>query len=183
MERTREQLFAVLLREHEPGLLAFVRACVYHPGDADDLVQDTFLAAWQQLHEYDLDRPFAGWLRGIAKHKVIDYFRACQTGRRRVHSLPPEAVAAVADELERLNRPPRGEVYRDCFAALRTCLEALPERDREVVERAYRQRQNCTTIADQLGHTADAVRKRLQRARAALRDCILSKLQMEAVDV
>ncbi len=45
MERTREQIFAVLVREHEPGLRAFVRACVFEAADADDLVQETFLTA------------------------------------------------------------------------------------------------------------------------------------------
>lgn len=179
MTRTREELFAVLVGEHQLGLAAFVRACVQDAADADDLVQETFVAAWQRLDEYDRARPFAGWLRGIARHKLTDYFRNSTARRQHVRVLPAEAVAAIADEFERLNRPARGEVYRDCFAALQACLQALAEADRAIVERAYRQSQTCGSIAAQLGQTVEAVKKRLQRARAQLRECILSKLAAE----
>ncbi len=183
MQRTREDLFAVLVREHEAGLLAFVRACVHDAADADDLVQDTFVTAWAQLAEYEVDRPFAAWLRGIARNKIADYFRRSTAQRRHVHILPPEAVAGIADEFERLSRPARGEVFRDCFAALRECLETLSAAEREVVERAYRQNQTCRTIAGEVGEGVEAIKKRLQRARAALRDCILGKLGPEALHV
>lgn len=177
-----EQLFAVLIREHEPGLAAFVRAAVHGPADTDDLVQDTFVAAWNGLDAYDPARPFAAWLRGIARHKLLDYFARCSAERPHAHVLPPEAVAALADEFQSLNRPARGEAYRDCFAALQECLTALSRQEREIVERAYREDQPCRVIADQLGHSVEAIKKRLQRARAALRDCILSKLGPEVVD-
>lgn len=183
MEKTREALFGVLVHEHDLGLRAFVRACTQNAAEADDLVQETFITAWRRLDEYDRARPFAGWLRGIARHNVNAYFRERAALRQHEHVLSPEAVAAIADEFERLNRPPRGEVYRDCFAALRECLETLGGAEREVVHRAYRDNQACRAIAGDLGQTVEAVKKRLQRARAALRDCILSKLEMEAVDV
>ena len=181
MERTREQLFAVLVHEHQLGLWAFVRSCVHAPADADDIVQETFAAAWQDLAAYDVNRPFAAWLRGIARHLIADYFQRLAAQGQREHILPPEAVADLASEFARFNRPARGEVYRDCFAALQECLAVLATSDREIVQRAYRENQTCRTIADQLGHTVEAVKKRLQRARSALRDCILSKLGPEGV--
>ena len=181
MEKTREDIFAVLVREHQLGLTAFVRACVHDRSDAEDLVQEVFVAAWRELEAYDSARPFAGWLRGIAKHRLADYFRRNAANQRHVQALPPEAVANLADEFERLNRPARGEVYRDCFAALRECLAALSSAEREAIQRAYRDNQPCRTIATCLGQSVEAIKKRLQRARAALRDCILGKLGPEAV--
>ncbi len=181
MERTREQLFAVLVHEHQLGLSAFVRSCVHDPADADDIVQETFVTAWQDLAAYDLNRPFAAWLRGIARHLIGDYFQRLADQGRHVHTLPPEAVANLASEFARFNRPARGEVYRDCFAALQECLTGLPASDREIVQRAYRENQTCRTIANHLGRKVEAVKKRLQRARAALRDCILAKLGPEGV--
>jgi len=181
MQRTREELFAILIREHELGLSAFVRSCVHDPAEADDLVQETFVTAWRDLEAYDPARPFAAWVRGIARHKIGDYFQRSARQGRRVHILPPEAVADLAVEFERFNRPARGEVYRDCFAALQECLAALSASDREIVQRAYREDQTCRVIASQLGRTVEVVKKRLQRARAELRDCILSKLGPEGV--
>jgi len=179
MGNSRRDLFAVLVREHQLGLLAFVRACVHETSDADDIVQETFVTAWRKLDEYDRDRPFSGWLRGIAKNHILAYYRLCASRRRRVRTLPPEAVAAIADEFARLNRPVRGEVYRDCFAALRECLAALAKEERDIVRRAYRENEPCRAIAAHVGCTVEAVKKRLQRARARLRDCILGKLAAE----
>lgn len=48
-----KDVFAILVREHELRLLAFVRACVADPAGADDIVQETFIAAWWQLARYD----------------------------------------------------------------------------------------------------------------------------------
>lgn len=181
MKRTREELFAVLVREHERGLLAFVRACVHDRGDAEDLVQETFVAAWRQLERYDPERPFSNWVRGIAQNKIVDYCRAHAGSRPQVHVIAPEAVAAIADEFERLNSLGRGEADSACFAALRDCLAALAKEDREIVDGVYRERQTCHAIADRLGRTLEAVKKRLQRARAQLRDCIVGKLTREVV--
>jgi RNA polymerase sigma-70 factor len=181
MERTRQQLFAVLVHEHQPGLWAFIRACVHDRADADDIIQETFAAAWQDLAAYDVQRPFAAWLRGIARHQIADYFQRAAAQGRRMHILPPEAVSTLASEFARFNRPARGEVYRDCFAALQECLAVLSTAERQIVQRAYRQNQTCRTIAGQLGRSVEAIKKRLQRARSALRDCILSKLGPEGV--
>jgi RNA polymerase sigma-70 factor (ECF subfamily) len=182
MARTREELFGVLVREHELGLLAFVRACVHDAADADDLVQETFVTAWQQLEKYDHARPFAGWVRGIAKHKILAYFRSSASARRHLRLLSPDSVEAVANEFEQFSQPPRGEVYRDCFAALRACLETLAKDDREIVRRVYEDNESCRIISDQLGKTVDSIRKHLQRARAQLRECVLGKLKLETTN-
>lgn len=182
MQPTREELFALLVREHERGLLGFVRACLHDPAEAEDLVQETFVTAWRQLGQYDPERPFGGWVRGIARNKILAHFRVCARAHPRVRVLSPDAVAAVADEFERLNHPSDCESENDCFAALRECLTVLSSSDREIVRRAYREDQTCRTIAEQLGRTFEWVKKRLQRARAELRDCILGKLELETTD-
>lgn len=178
MVRDREQIFEILVREHELALLAFVRACVYDRGAAEDLVQETFLAAWRQLEEYDENTPFARWLRGIARYKILAHYRASRTAARHVQILDPDRIAAIAAEFDRLI-PRRGDAISDTLAALCECLAALEEGDHDIVRRTYEQRQTCRAIADQLGQTVEAIKKRLQRARARLRDCILGKLKTE----
>ncbi len=178
MVRDRVQIFEILVREHELALMAFVRSCIYDSGAAEDLVQETFLAAWRQLTEYDESTPFAHWLRGIAKNKILAHYRNSATAGRHVRILDPATIAAVADEFERLI-PRRGDAMAETLGALEECLAALSAFDHEVVRRVYHHGQTCRGIADQLGKTADAIRKRLQRARAQLRDCIVGKLKTE----
>jgi DNA-directed RNA polymerase specialized sigma24 family protein len=92
--------------------------------------------------------------------------------------LTPDQLDAISNEFDRLI-PGRGDVIGETLAALRQCLTTLSAAQRDVVRRAYEQKQTCRAIADQLGHSIEAVKKRLQRARAQLRDCILGKLKME----
>ena len=179
MALDHERIFEILVREHELALLAFVRTCVYDRGAAEDLVQDTFLAAWNQLEEYDENTPFARWLRGVAKNKIPAYCRASATAAKHVQILDPDRITAIASEFNRLI-PRRGDTIGDTLDALEECLAALPAADHEVVRMAYHRRQTCRVIANQLGHTVEAIKKRLQRARTQLRDCILGKLKTEA---
>src|SRR5438034_8469489 len=43
---------------------------------ADDVVQDVFLAAWENLRAYRGNSSLQSWLMGIARNKVKDYYRA-----------------------------------------------------------------------------------------------------------
>jgi RNA polymerase sigma-70 factor len=176
--RSKEGLFEILMREHEAGLLAYVRACVDDDAAADDLVQETFLAAWRQLDQYDSARPFARWLRGIARNKILEYLRSTTTRWQHVRVLTPEALEEISAVFEPLTH--QGGTFSDCLDVLRDCLRALQARDHEIIQRTYRQEQTCWTIAEQMGQNVEAIKKRLQRARAQLRDCILSKIGMEA---
>ncbi|GMV97818.1 MAG: sigma-70 family RNA polymerase sigma factor [Phycisphaerae bacterium] len=177
-----EKSFEVLVREYEPALRAFVIACLCRRYDvvdettASDLVQETFVAAWREFDRYDNSRPFAAWLRGIARNKILMHARSAATADQHVRFLSPEAVEAISDSFAPLTR--RGDTFSECLSALRTCLAVLSGTDRRIIEDAYGRRQSCPTIADQLGQSADAVRKRLQRARLQLRECILAKLRM-----
>src|SRR5207245_2054140 len=52
------------------------------PQDADDIQQEVFRAVVTSLDKFRLDRPgdtFRGWLRGITKNKLLDYYRRRQT--------------------------------------------------------------------------------------------------------
>ena len=124
MQRTREDVFEILVREHEPALSAFLRSCVLDLAAAEDLTQETFLAAWHQLDQYDENHPFANWLRGIARNKALAYYRRAATAGRRVRTLDPKALAAVADQFDRLI-PGRSDASAETLPALRQCLANL----------------------------------------------------------
>jgi len=181
MERTREGIFEILVREHQPALLAFVRSCIQDAHTAEDLTQEAFVAAWNRLEDYDKARPFAPWLRGIARNKILEYRRSVATRLRHVSVLRPEQVDAVVGEFERLI-PGRGDSINETLTALNDCLAALPARHRDLIHRVYRENQTCGTIAARLEQTIEAIKKQLQRVRAQLRDCILGKLAAKAAD-
>lgn len=159
--------FESLVRRHKGSLYRLIRRYVGHADDAYDLVQDTFIAAWEALHRYDSGRPFLPWLRTIALNKCRDFGRR-QTFRRwimRAYAAEPstsqelvegEAVGAqAARDDERLRR-------------LDQAIATLPA--------AYKEPLLLTTVggltqeaaAAQLRVSTKAVEMRLRRARRKL---------------
>ncbi len=61
--------------EHGDGLYRFSLLRVGDQTLAEDLVQETFLAALQSWESYKGQAPIRGWLLGIMKHKIVDHFR------------------------------------------------------------------------------------------------------------
>lgn len=85
------QLFGQLYERHVDRIYNYCLARTGDVEDAQDLTADIFLAAMENIHRYDVKRSFAGWLYGIAHHKVIDHYRR----RRPTTSL--DLVAEIRD--------------------------------------------------------------------------------------
>jgi RNA polymerase sigma-70 factor (ECF subfamily) len=168
--------FEILVREHHRGLMAYALSLVRDEGAAEDIVQDAFLAAFENLARFDVRRDFGRWLRGIARIKYLERAR-----RRR--ETPVES--AILDEIERQHAEwdrARFEEGGDVFAALKRCLDRLSELARKTVDSFYMRRLSCAAIAKALATSEVAVRKRLERARESLGRCIRRELGPGGVD-
>jgi RNA polymerase sigma-70 factor (ECF subfamily) len=164
-------LFEILVRENADSLMAFLHASVYDDAAAEDLFQDTMLIAWRKLAEYDRSRPFGAWLRGIAKRLVLAHYR--KSAREEV--CPGEQVLDCLDQrMAQVDRQP-GDTFDEKIEALRDCIQRLAPLYQEPIELHYRQRKTSEWIAGHLATTADAVQKRLQRARLQLAECLQRK--------
>ena len=81
--------FGRLVHLHQQGLRAFLRRL--SPNDADDLAQETFVFAWEQIGRFDPARSFRPWLFGIG-------WRKYREGRRSwLRLLTREGKAAAPD--------------------------------------------------------------------------------------
>lgn len=69
-----------MVRQHQQALRAFLRRLTGNSAEADDVAQDSFIFAWEQIHRFDPARPFRPWLFGIAWRK----YRARRRGWRRL---------------------------------------------------------------------------------------------------
>ena len=66
---------SALIDRHLSRLRAFLTARCGNAAEADDLAQDVFLAVCRGIQAYDEERPFTGWLYGIARKKLADFWR------------------------------------------------------------------------------------------------------------
>ena len=92
-----ERAFNELVDRHQQAVRQFVRRVV-GPGDADDVAQETFLAAWTQARSFRRGSAVRSWLFGIAWRKAKDLQRVgLRRGRRDTAWLAEAGVAAHGD--------------------------------------------------------------------------------------
>ena len=164
-----QDVFEILMREHADMLSAYLRTALTSPVDIDDVFQETMIVAWKRLAEFDRTRPFGPWLRGIARNHVLAHFR-------KRTSMPswctPEVLDAVDRRFERLSEK-SGDTFRDRADALLDCIRKLSERLRQVIELGYGRSMSFRQIANAIETPEDTVRKRAERARLQLHDCLM----------
>jgi RNA polymerase sigma-70 factor, ECF subfamily len=122
--------------------------------DAEDVTQDTFVAALQRMSTYDPAQALGPWLRTIARNRAIDLLR------RRART--PELEVGQGQSAEAI------AIDRIEAEHLRATLAHLPARDRALLVLRYWEDQPVDAIARAMGMTDGAVRVALLRARRTL---------------
>jgi RNA polymerase sigma-70 factor (ECF subfamily) len=155
----------------QPAVSAYITANVVDMHHADDLVQEVAQAVAEKIGSYDRGRSFTAWALGIARNRLLKYYRTRSRDRL---VLSEVALERLAVSVERVNQ--QAEERRE---ALRTCLEEVRGRRRTVLDLRYGEGSKVNDIAEQLGMSASAVSVMLFRVRAALMTCVERQLNNE----
>lgn len=132
------------------------------PEVAEEVTQDVFVAAWSSRDRYDPGRgSLAGWLIGVARHKVTDALRSQQRVTARVERAASVAGGTTATPPE-VDQVAERLMVADGLAALR------PE-VREVVELAFYSDLTHEQIAERTGRPLGTVKSYIRRSLATLR--------------
>jgi RNA polymerase sigma-70 factor (ECF subfamily) len=149
-----------------------VRACLAgHLSSVDiveDLAQETFIAAYEHLGEFDLDQDFGPWIKGIARNKMLMHLRRTYQHGEALEKLKAKAAEKVFDEVVRLQSSDDGRAVD----ALRRCFEKLPQRIMGVLRARYFDRESVTAIAGRHRTTVSAISSLLFRGRKELQGCM-----------
>lgn len=167
---TDRTAFEILVREHGDMLMAYLRSLCNDDDVVDEAFQQTVIDTWQSLDQFDRTRPFAPWFRGIGRNRLLVLLRSRGRLRRRLAEFE-ELVSARFTQLDRLP----GDSFPERLVALRECMAALPEGQRDAIDLVYGREQDTHTAATNLGLDWETLRKRVQRARQALADCLRGK--------
>jgi RNA polymerase sigma-70 factor len=166
-------LFEILMREHVDSVRAFLLASVRDTVAVEDLVQETFLTAWQVLDRYDRKLPFGPWVRGIATKLLLNHRR--KLGRSRVHYCDEALLGGIDEGVGAMQKLP-GDTFDEKLDALRGCLQRLTGPQRDSIQLHYEHGLHCKEIAERLGIGFEAVKKHLQRGRSQLHQCLAGKI-------
>jgi RNA polymerase sigma-70 factor (ECF subfamily) len=153
-----------------------VFAFIYHllngaRADAEEIWQDTFVAALRALPGYRGQSRLSSWLCGIARRKVVDFHRRRGGTREPVSSVPPEQLLDLMD-----SGPLPDEVLQQGAARARVveALAGLPVDYRNALIARYVDGQPVDEVARRLGRSYKATESLLSRGRTALRDLLRS---------
>ena len=154
-----ERAFNQLIDRHQYGVRTFLRRLV-SMADADDIAQETFLAAWTHADTYRGVASVRSWLFAIAWRKAKDsHRRRFRQREREAHY--HEMLSADSDGLGAEDR-----------IALRQALALLPLEQRAVLTLCLANDFTHSEAADALGMPLGTVKSHVQRARERLRTAL-----------
>ncbi len=162
-----DEAFTKLVEEHQTHVYNLCYRMLGEPESAEDAAQETFLRAYQNLHRYDRNRPFATWLLSIGAHYCIDRLRRRKLA---VFSMDEENEDGAVFEIADASSPdPEAEsVKREDRSRLHHLMRELDDTDRAAVIMRYWYDYSEIEIAESLRLTVSAVKSRLHRSRRAL---------------
>jgi RNA polymerase sigma-70 factor (ECF subfamily) len=179
------------LLEHGNALLRYALARVGDSATAEDLVQETLVAAVTQLAQFAGDSSMKTWLVGILRHKIMDHYR----WRERHPGDHPPASMDVSDDdtdpwftrlgawrvdpnvgLEVLDDDPAKVLERSQLrAALQLCIAELPKKLHRVFILRELEELDPDTVCTTTNLSRDSLVVFLYRARQSLRACLQKK--------
>jgi RNA polymerase sigma-70 factor (ECF subfamily) len=154
--------FDAIVKQYMRQAFQLAYRVVNHREDAEDLVQESFLAAYQYLDSYDATRPFGPWLMRIVMN------RGANLRRSRARRVTEPEVDAVSTAPSALDESERAEAR----VMLERALGTLSERQRMIVTLFDVDGMTSTEIGDMLDLSPGTVRWHLHEARRTLRGAL-----------
>jgi RNA polymerase sigma-70 factor, ECF subfamily len=180
LERAQEgdvDAFESLVERHKDRLYGLALRMTRSEADAAEVVQDTFLAAYQNLKHFRGEAAFGSWVHRIAANNALMRLRH----QRVVEAATEELLApeftergslAEVPEVDWSRRADEKVLDEELGRAIRQGTDSLPEGYREVFLLKDVEGMSYEEISEMMGISVAAVKSRLHRARLALREKI-----------
>lgn len=163
--------FRHIVREYGLGVRGFIASQLYHLDDVDDLAQDVFLAAFENLGSFRKGDEFGAWLRGIARNKVKMYFRTRMRRENAMERFRSEVSEVVEADLEKASLA----VEDEQLARLLHCISKLPDKMRRIIQGGL-EGQKAQALAEAMESSVAVVYVTNHRAHKLLRECMQRKV-------
>lgn len=151
--------FGVLVDRHKAAVYGIVRHKLGNHADAEDVAQEVFLKAYQNLGAFRRPYNFSGWLYTITVNCCRDRMR--RMSRSAKHEVPIDRVRPQALEEKAAESYQDDELKR----TVRSVIAELSESDQQVLTLHYMHGLTCKEIGRYFGTSARAIEMRLYRAR------------------
>ena len=150
VEKTRNEAFNLLLNKYQQKIYWHIRRLVVNHDDADDLVQETFIKVWKNLHNFRSDSQLYTWLYRIATNECITFLN-----RKKLKN-----NISLDDSPDLSNTLAEGSYFNGDKAQLKLqqALLTLPEKQRLVFNMKYFDDLKYEEISQILGTSVGALK-------------------------
>ena len=168
-----ESAFAYLVQKYRRPMVGFMYRMCHNPSTAEELAQEVFLRVYRSRASYEPSAKFSTWLYRIATNLAVNHARDTR------HERPENTVRLDEPDRETGNTPDLADdsltaeeqiLQRERLAAIRSKVNALPERQRLAVIMHKYQQMDYRQIADVLKLSESATKSLLFRAYETLRE-------------
>lgn len=168
--------FAILEKRYKSVVTSLVRRMVKDDEDVKDIVQETFIKAYNALATFQDTYSFSGWLFRIASNSCIDFHRKKKLPSFSISKMPGNSDDEEEYEIEDHSFMPDDEMMEgERNDILREAFNQLPEKYREILRLRHEEDKEYSEIAEELEIPLGTVKANLFRARKMLYDALKKK--------
>lgn len=153
--KTKREAFGLVVRQYSEKLYTIVRRMVISHDDADDVLQNAFLKAWERLDTFRNDSKLSTWLYRIAVNESLDFIR------KRKNERVEAGMQSGDDEHNGLAERLMADNYFDgdeTQALLQEAIAQLPDVQRTVFNMRYFENIRYSEISRILGTSEGALK-------------------------
>jgi len=174
-------LFEILMRRYNQRLYRISRVILRDDAEAEDVMQDAYVRAYEHLYQFAGKAAFATWLTRIAIHEAL----ARKRRRSRMEELDafPENGDVMSILKSSAPTPEARTAQAETRQMLEEAIDRLPESYRTVVVLREVEEMSVAETAASLGVTDGVVKTRLHRAHAMLRRDLYSRARGRTADL
>jgi len=159
-------LYEIIMRRYNQRLYRIARSILQADAEAEDVLQDTYVRAYQNLHQFAGRSRFAAWLTRIAVNEALAR-RKYSHRLLEIEGMPPEKQETLLTS--RSMSPEHQAATRELSALLEDAILSLPDAYRPVLMMRDVEEMSTIETAAALDLSEENVKVRLHRARAMLR--------------
>ena len=168
-----QSAFDYLVQKYRRPLVSFMYRMARNTAAAEDLAQEVFLRVYRSRASYEASAKFTTWLYRIATNLAVNHARDTRKDRPEVTvSLdePDEETGTTMDVADGTISAEEALVRRERMLAIRSKVEALPERQKQAVIMHKYQQMDYKQISEVLKLSESATKSLLFRAYETLRE-------------
>jgi RNA polymerase sigma-70 factor (ECF subfamily) len=147
-------------------LKVYVQAIVREPSLAEDTFSDVTLEIARAWANYDKERPFENWARGVARRVALANLRK---QKRQPVQFDEEVLESIGHELDTFGNEVHLQSRKEI---LERCLERLSEKNRQLIKLRYFENRSYEDISVAVGRTIGALYVVFNRIHQALARCV-----------